>query len=90
MFYISTIFIVNSSSESLKKDLYKAIDATGATLAFDAIGGGELAGDILATMEAVGSKKATCFNTYGSVDNKQVYILSGEGLRRLRIFIDAA
>lgn len=70
-------FVVNSSSESFKKDLYKAIDATGATLAFDAIGGGELAGDILATMEAVGSKDATGFNTYGSVDNKQVYIYGG-------------
>ncbi|CCK77558.1 Alcohol dehydrogenase GroES-like, fragment [Oleispira antarctica RB-8] len=67
-------FVVNSSSESFKKDLYKAIDATGATLAFDAIGGGELAGDILATMEAVGSKEATGFNTYGSVYNKQVPI----------------
>jgi NADPH:quinone reductase-like Zn-dependent oxidoreductase len=70
-------FVVNSSSESFKKDLYKAIDATGATLAFDAIGGGELAGDILAAMEAVGSKDATGFNTYGSVDNKQVYIYGG-------------
>jgi hypothetical protein len=60
-------FVVNSSSESFKKDLYKAIDATGATLAFDPIGGGELAGDIL----------ATGFNTYGSVDNKQVYIYGG-------------
>ena len=63
-------FVVNSSSESFKKDLYKAIEATGATLAFDAIGGGELAGDIL----------ATGFNMYGSVDNKQVPILLGEGL----------
>jgi hypothetical protein len=35
------------------------------------------AGDILATMEAVGSKEATGFNTYGSVDNKQVYIYGG-------------
>ena len=68
-------YIVNSSSESFKKDLYKAIDATGATLAFDAIGGGELAGDILAAMEAVGSKDATGFNTYGSVDNKQAHFI---------------
>jgi NADPH:quinone reductase-like Zn-dependent oxidoreductase len=80
-------YVVNSSSESFKKDLYKAIEATGATLA---IGGGELAGDILATMEAVGSKEATGFNTYGSVDNKQVPILSGEGLWWVRFFTDAA
>jgi NADPH:quinone reductase-like Zn-dependent oxidoreductase len=70
-------FVVNSSSDSFKKDLYKAIDATGATLAFDAIGGGELAGDILAAMEAVCSKNATGLNTYGSIDNKQVYIYGG-------------
>ncbi|MBQ0731970.1 MAG: hypothetical protein KBT75_14815, partial [Oleispira antarctica] len=54
-------FVVNFSSESFKKDLYKAIDATSATLAFD----------------------ATDFNTYGSVDNKQVSILSGEEQRWL-------
>ncbi len=70
-------YIVNSTSETFKKDLYKAIDATGATLAFDAIGGGELASDILSAMEAVGSKDATGFNTYGSLDNKQVYIYGG-------------
>jgi hypothetical protein len=39
------------------------IDATGATLAFDAIRGGELAGSILTTMEAVCSKGAMDFNT---------------------------
>jgi NADPH:quinone reductase-like Zn-dependent oxidoreductase len=32
-------FVVNSSSDTLKKDVYKAIDATDATLAFDAIRG---------------------------------------------------
>jgi NADPH:quinone reductase-like Zn-dependent oxidoreductase len=70
-------YIVNSSSHSFKKDLYKAIEATGATLVFDAIGGGELASDILTAMEAVGSKDATGFNTYGSLNNKQVYIYGG-------------
>ncbi|QHJ10541.1 L-threonine 3-dehydrogenase [Paraglaciecola mesophila] len=74
---IGAKYVVNSSSDSYKKDLYKAIEATGATLAFDAIGGGELASDILSTMEAVGSKDATGFNTYGSTDNKQVYIYGG-------------
>ncbi|WP_339773161.1 zinc-binding dehydrogenase [uncultured Paraglaciecola sp.] len=70
-------YVVNSSSETFKKDLYQAIAATGATLAFDAIGGGELASDILTAMEAVGSKDATGFNTYGSLENKQVYIYGG-------------
>jgi NADPH:quinone reductase-like Zn-dependent oxidoreductase len=70
-------YVINSSSESFKKDLYQAINATGATLAFDAIGGGDLVSDILTAMEMVGSKDATGFNTYGSADNKQVYIYGG-------------
>ena len=71
---IGANYICNSSSDSFKKDLLAAIDATGATLAFDAIGGGELVSDILAAMERVGSKDAVGFNTYGSPSNKQVYI----------------
>jgi NADPH:quinone reductase-like Zn-dependent oxidoreductase len=71
---IGAKYVLNSSEESFKKDLYKAIDATGATLAFDAIGGGTLVSDILTAMEAVGSKDATGLNTYGSPELKQVYI----------------
>jgi NADPH:quinone reductase-like Zn-dependent oxidoreductase len=67
-------YVLNSTSESFKKDLYKAIKETGATLAFDAIGGGNLVSDILSAMEAVGSKDATGFNTYGSAENKQIYV----------------
>lgn len=74
---IGAKYICNSSSESFNKDLYKAIEETGATLAFDAIGGGDLVSTILATMEMVGSKDATGFNTYGSDSNKQVYIYGG-------------
>ena len=70
-------YVCNSSSDSFKKDLYHAIEATGATLAFDAIGGGDLVSDILTAMEMVGSKDAVGFNTYGSADNKQVYIYGG-------------
>lgn len=70
-------YICNSSDDSFKKDLFKAIDATGATLAFDAIGGGEVVSDILTAMEMSGSKEAKGFNTYGSEANKQVYIYGG-------------
>jgi len=70
-------YICNSASESFLQDLYKAIDETGATLAFDAIGGGDLVSDILNVMEAVGSKDAVGLNTYGSTTNKQVYIYGG-------------
>jgi NADPH:quinone reductase-like Zn-dependent oxidoreductase len=69
--------ICDSSSKTFKADLYKAIDETGATLAFDAIGGGEIVSHILSAMEQSGSKDAVGFNTYGSDSNKQVYIYGG-------------
>ena len=74
---IGAKYICDSSSETFKADLYKAIDETGATLAFDAIGGGEIVSDILTAMEQSGSKDAVGFNTYGSEANKQVYIYGG-------------
>ena len=70
-------YIVNSSAETYHVDLYKAILATGATLAFDATGGGTLASDILTAMAAVGSKDAVGPNTYGSLHMKQVYLYGG-------------
>ncbi|MDT0593553.1 zinc-binding dehydrogenase [Glaciecola petra] len=69
--------VLNSSAESFKMDLFNAINETGATLAFDAIGGGDVVSDILTAMEAVGSQDAVGFNTYGSEANKQVYIYGG-------------
>ncbi|MBA6252292.1 MULTISPECIES: zinc-binding dehydrogenase [unclassified Colwellia] len=74
---IGAQYICDSSSKTFKADLYKAIDKTGATLAFDAIGGGEIVSDILNAMEQSGSKDAVGFNTYGSETNKQVYIYGG-------------
>ena len=74
---IGAQYICNSSDDDFMKQLITAIDETGATLAFDAIGGGQLVSDILAAMEYVGSKDAKGFNTYGSETNKQVYIYGG-------------
>jgi len=74
---IGATFICDSSKASFKEDLYQAIEATGATLAFDATGGGELASDILTAMEAVGTKDVKGFNTYGSELNKQIYVYGG-------------
>jgi NADPH:quinone reductase-like Zn-dependent oxidoreductase len=74
---IGAQYICDSSSKTFKADLYKAIDETGATLAFDAIGGGEIVSDILTAMEHSGSKDAVGFNTYGSESNKQVFIYGG-------------
>lgn len=74
---IGAPIVCDSSKDSFKKDLYQAIEQSGATLAFDAIGGGTLVSDILTAMEQVGSKDAQGFNTYGSEANKQVYIYGG-------------
>ncbi|MEL6892387.1 MAG: zinc-binding dehydrogenase [Actinomycetota bacterium] len=65
--------VVDSSSGSFESDLADALRATGATLAFDAIGGGELAGTILAVMERVGSEGQE-YSRYGSDTRKQVYV----------------
>jgi NADPH2:quinone reductase len=64
--------VVDTSADSFKDDLVAALTATGATVAFDAIGGGKLVGDILAAMEAVASHGAA-YSTYGSNTWKQVY-----------------
>ena len=68
--------VVNSSADSFRDDLIEALGATGATIAFDAIGGGEMAGTLLSCMEAVASAGAE-FSRYGSDVHKQVYIYGG-------------
>jgi NADPH:quinone reductase len=66
--------VVSSESASFMKDLIAAVTATGATLAFDAIGGGRLADQILTAMEVAASAKETKYSRYGSSTHKQVYI----------------
>jgi NADPH2:quinone reductase len=73
---IGAVHVCNSASPSFMDDLIKALQATGATLAFDAIGGGPLAGQILTAMEAVSSADAA-YSRYGSTTHKQVYIYGG-------------
>ena len=69
--------ICNSGGDSFMGDLTDALETTGATLAFDATGGGELASKILTCMEAALTRKATEFSGYGSSEHKQVYIYGG-------------
>lgn len=69
--------VVDSSSDTFMKDLIEALTETGATIAFDAIGGGKLAGQILTAMEAAANAKATTYSRYGSSTFKQVYIYGG-------------
>jgi NADPH:quinone reductase-like Zn-dependent oxidoreductase len=66
--------VVSSSSPTFLEDLTKALAATGATIAFDAIGGGKLAGQILSCMEAAANLNAKTYSRYGSTVHKQVYI----------------
>lgn len=69
--------ICDSTSPTFMDDLVKALVATGATLAFDAIGGGKLAGQILTGMEIAANQTATTYSRYGSTTYKQVYIYGG-------------
>jgi NADPH:quinone reductase-like Zn-dependent oxidoreductase len=73
--------IVDSSLPSFMDDLTQALVATGATLAFDAIGGGKLAGQILTGMEAAANQTAKVYSRYGSSVHKQVYIYGGLDMR---------
>jgi NADPH:quinone reductase len=70
-------YVCNSSASTFLEDLTTAIGTTGATLAFDAIGGGKLAGQILGCMEAAINRKAKVYSRYGSDTHKQVYIYGG-------------
>lgn len=70
-------YVCNSSSPTFMDDLTKALAETEATIAFDAIGGGKLASQILAGMEAVAASKLTEYSRYGSNSPKQVYIYGG-------------
>ncbi len=74
---IGATHICNSSALDFMSDLTDALAATGATLAFDAIGGGKLAGQILTCMEAAANRKAAVYSRYGSTTHKQVYIYGG-------------
>ena len=69
--------VCNIGSPTFMQDLTDAVIATGATLAFDAIGGGALAGQILTCMEAALTRSATEYSRYGSSTHKQVYIYGG-------------
>ena len=66
--------VCNSSDADFAAQLTDALEATGATLAFDATGGGRLAGQILSCMERALNRKATEYSRYGSATHKQVYL----------------
>jgi NADPH:quinone reductase len=69
--------VVDSTVASFQDDLVQALVETGATIAFDAIGGGKLASQILTAMEIALNKTAKEYSRYGSTTHKQVYIYGG-------------
>ena len=69
--------VVNSDVSTFMEELTEALAATGATLAFDAIGGGKLASQILSCMETAASRTAKEYSRYGSTVHKQVYVYGG-------------
>ena len=69
--------VCDSTSPAFVDDLTQALVETGATIAFDAIGGGKLASQILTCMEMALNKTASTYSRYGSTVHKQVYIYGG-------------
>jgi NADPH:quinone reductase-like Zn-dependent oxidoreductase len=77
--------VVDSSAPSFMDDLTNALIETGATIAFDAIGGGKLAGQILTAMEVAINKTAKAYSRYGSNVHKQVYIYGSLDFRPVEL-----
>jgi len=82
---IGAKYVVDSAAPTFMDDLTKALVETGATLAFDAIGGGKLAGQILASMEIAANKTAKVYSRYGSSVHKQVYIYGALDTRPIEL-----
>ncbi len=74
---LGATYVCNSSAPTFLADLTEAFAASGATIAFDAIGGGRLPGQLLTCMEAALNRKANAYSRYGSSTHKQVYIYGG-------------
>jgi hypothetical protein len=68
---------VNSSLPTFHKDLVAALVETGATFAFDALGGGDLGFIIIKSMETAASKNGSARSNYGSTTFKKLYIYGG-------------
>ena len=69
--------VIDSSAPGSIYDLAEALAVTGATIAFDAVGGGKLASNILSCMETVAIGKQEGFSRDGSTTRKQVYVYGG-------------
>ncbi len=70
---IGATHVVNMSAPSFAEDLLQAVKETGATVAYDALGGGTMASTLLAAMEAAADARMGYYSPYGSYEYKQVY-----------------
>jgi NADPH2:quinone reductase len=73
--------VCDSTAPDFADRLTDALAETGATIAFDAIGGGDLANQILVAMEAAASRTVGEYSRYGSSTHKQVYIYGSLDMR---------
>ncbi len=80
--------VVDSSAPDFIAALTQALADSGATLAFDATGGGPLAGQILAAMESAINRTAQAYSRYGSGVHKQVYVYGGLERKPLEITVN--
>jgi NADPH:quinone reductase len=71
---IGAVHVLDSSADNFRSDLVAALTETGATIAFDALGGGTLGGQILAAMEQAAVARMASYSRYGSDSFKQLYI----------------
>ncbi|MBA17568.1 MAG: NADH oxidase [Sphingomonas sp.] len=71
---IGATLVLNSSEDDFTERLTDMLAKTGATVAFDAIGGGTLGGAILRAMERAAARDMREYSRYGSGLFKQLYI----------------
>jgi len=74
---LGAVHVCDSSEPTFQEDLVEALVLTGATIAFDATGGGKLSSQILTAMEIAANRTADGHSIYGSTTYKQVYIYGG-------------
>ncbi len=71
---LGAVHVCDTSAPTFSTDLAAALRATSATLAFDAIGGGTLASQLLSGMEEAARSAMAEYSRYGSSTHKQVYV----------------
>jgi len=71
---LGAVHVCDSSASTFAQDLAQALEATGAAVLFDALGGGAMAHRVLAAMESVAAARLPAYSPYGSTEHKQVYV----------------